>query len=152
MRGAIEEEQSGDLAGMVERQPLHGEGADIVADEARAFDAELVHQGRNVVGQDIGTGLIGRSRYRVTALAEAAKVRRDQPIAIGQALEHRLPHRPEFRPAMQQDQRRAVAALGDMGGEAAGLDKGVLEGRHGWTSVMPTRGHARGRKTKEECS
>jgi hypothetical protein len=37
---------------------------------------------------------------------------------------------------MQQDQRRAVAALGDMSGEAAGVDEGVLEGRHGWTPVI----------------
>ena len=58
MRGAVEEEQSGHLAGMVEREALHGEGADVVADEARAVDAELVHQGRDVVGQDVGTGLI----------------------------------------------------------------------------------------------
>jgi len=130
MRAAIEEEQSGDFVGMVERQPLHGVGADIVADEARAFDAEPVHQGGDVVGQDIGTGLIGWSRRRVAALAETAEIGRDQPVAIGQALEHRLPNRPEFGPAMQQDQRRAVAALGDMGGEATGLDEGVLEGWH----------------------
>ena len=58
MRGAVEEEQSGHLAGMVERQPLHDEGADIVADEAGAFDAERLHQRRDVVGQDVGTGLV----------------------------------------------------------------------------------------------
>ena len=39
--------------GMVERQPLHGEGADIVADEARAVDAERVHQRGDVVGEDV---------------------------------------------------------------------------------------------------
>ena len=115
---------------MVERQPLHDEGADIVADEARAGDAEPVHQRRNVGGEDIGAGLVGRSSRRVAALAEAAEVGRDQPVAIGQALEHRLPHRPEFGPAMQQDERRTVAALGDVRCEATGVDEGVLEGRH----------------------
>ncbi len=116
---------------MVERQPLHGKGADIVADEARAGDAEPIHQRRDVGGQDIGTGLIGGPGHGIAALAEATEVGRDQPVAIGQALEHRLPHCPEFRPAMQQDQRRAIAALGDVRGEAVGLDEGVLEGRHG---------------------
>src|SRR5260370_40119193 len=48
----------------------------------------------------------------------------------------RLPHRPEFGPAMQQDQRRAVAALGDMGGEATGFDEGVLEGWHDGTLML----------------
>jgi hypothetical protein len=32
---------------------------------------------------------------------------------------------------MQQDERRAIAALGDVRGEAAGLDEGVLGGWHG---------------------
>jgi hypothetical protein len=37
---------------------------------------------------------------------------------------------------MQQDQRRAIAALGNMGGEATGVDEGVLEGWYDGTLML----------------
>ena len=134
MRAAIEEEQPGHLAGMVERQPLHDVGADIVADEARTVDAKRVQQSCDVVGEDVRPRLVRPTGRRIAAFAEAAEVGRDQPVAVGQTLEHRLPRRPEFGPAVQQDQRRAIAALCEVGGETACLDEGVFEGWHGYST------------------
>jgi len=49
VRSAVEEEQPGHPIGVIQGEALHGEGADIVPDETGLGDAELVHQGRDVV-------------------------------------------------------------------------------------------------------
>ena len=64
--GAVEEEQPrpgrDDCA-----KALHDEGADVVADEACSGDAELVHQGSDIVGQHIGANLVGASGVHLVA-------------------------------------------------------------------------------------
>src|ERR1700742_3849974 len=45
----------------------------------------------------------------LVAVAETAEIRRDQREAGGEPRHHRLPGQPEFRPAMQQQQRLALA-------------------------------------------
>ena len=116
---------------MVDRQPLHGVGADIVANETGPLDAERLHDGVDVGRQHVRSRPVVAAGQGIAALAEAAEIGRDQPVAVGQPLEHRLPGRPELRPAVQQQERRALAALGDMGPEAAGLDEAVLDRWHG---------------------
>ncbi len=65
----------------------------------------------------------------LVAVAEAAQVRRDQIIMAGEPCHHRLPGQPEFRPAVEQQQRAAVAGAGDVEGGAVGLDREMLHGR-----------------------
>ena len=131
VRRAIEEEKAGHPGGMVQRQPLHDERADIVADDAGALDPQRLHERGDIVGQHAGTGLVRPSGVRIAALAEAAEVRRDQPPPSGQPFEHRLPRRPEFRPSVQQQEGRAASGLGDVGLESADIDEAVFDLGHG---------------------
>ena len=93
-----------------------------MADDADLAEAERIEQ-----RQHIGGMLVGAERpVGLVAVAEAAQVRREQGEAIGKPRHHRLPGEREFRPAMQQQQRRPCAGARDMERGAIGLDGQVL--------------------------
>lgn len=141
VRAAVEEEEAGDAVGMAKRQPLHDIGPDIVADEAGPGDAEAIEQGRDIVGQNVRPRLVRRTRDRVAAFAEAAEVGSDQAPSVGQSVEHGFPGRPEFRPTVQQQKRRAAAGFRHVSGETACFDEAVLYCRH--NEDTPGRGRKR---------
>ena len=58
----------------------------------------------------------------LVAVAEAAQVRRDQRVAVGEPRHDRLPGQPELRPAVQQQQRPPRASPGHMERGAIGLN------------------------------
>ncbi len=92
-----------------------------------ADDADLAKAERIEQRQHIGGMLIGTERPNgLVAVAEAAQVRREQGEAIGKPRHHRLPGEPEFRPAMQQQQRRPRAGARDMERGTVRLDCQVL--------------------------
>src|SRR5262249_2338323 len=93
---------------------LHHIGADVVTDETAAIDVHGVQQSDDILGQTGGVDGVRRLRVRVLALSESSKVRRYQPVAVSEPREDRLPCRPEFGPAVQQQQRRANACLRDV--------------------------------------
>ena len=92
------------MRGRVAGERLHQRAADVVADDAGLFEIERIHQ-RYHVG---GLLLRAERAIRLVAVAEAAQVRRVQREAVGEARHHRLPGEPEFRPAVQQQERPAL--------------------------------------------
>ena len=66
--GAVEEEQCGDPFGVQAGEALHGVGADVMGNEAGAFDLQGVHQGNEIGRDDIGRPR--RKSQRSGAMAE----------------------------------------------------------------------------------
>ena len=110
--------RSGACAG----ERLHQRAADVMADDAGLLEAERIHQ-RQHVG-----GLLVRAEQavRLVAVAKAAQVRGIKREAIGEPRHHRLPGQPEFRPAVQQQQRPALPGRCDMERRAIGLNRQML--------------------------
>ena len=93
-----------------------------MADDAGLLEVERIHQRQHVGGM-----LVGAERtVRLVAVAEAAQVRREQCVTIGKPRHHRLPAQPEFRPAMQQQQRRSRTGPRHMEAGAVGADFQML--------------------------
>ena len=87
--------------------------------------AERVHQ-----CQHVGGLLVGSERPRgFVAVAETAQIGRIEREAIGEPRHHRLPGQPEFRPAMQQQQRPPGTQANDMKGGAIGPNRQMLHFR-----------------------
>ena len=93
-----------------------------MADDANLAEAERVEQRHHISGM-----LVGAERpVGLVAVAEAAQVRREQGVTIGEPRHHRLPGEPELGPAMQQQQRRPCPDARDMERGAISLDGQVL--------------------------
>ena len=84
--------------------------------------------------QHVGGLLVGAEQpLGLVAVAEAAQVGRIQREAIGKPRHDRLPGQPEFRPAMQQQQRPPGADAGHMKRRAIGLNRQML---HFWLPFL----------------
>ncbi len=105
--GAIEEEQSPKPVRRPAGHRLRRIGADIMRDDPEALQTQRIGERQHVRRVDVGTGLIGGAGRGLLAVAEAAQVRRDHVEVTGEIGDHFPPCIPEFRPAMQQQQRRS---------------------------------------------
>ena len=106
----VEEDQPGKPARSFARERLHDRAAHIMADHAGAFNAEHFQQSQHVCRVIVGAERTGR----FFAFPKAAKIRSDEREAIGEPQHDRLPGEPEFRPPMQQQERRAFARPRDV--------------------------------------
>jgi hypothetical protein len=120
----IEEKKPDEAFWSLAGQRLHCRATDIMTHHPDPLDANGVeesdHVGCMAVGPERTLGFI--------AVAETAEIRRDERIAIGKAMDQRFPGEPEFRPTMQQEQRRTAAGTRDMKGGAVRLDGQMLDG------------------------
>jgi hypothetical protein len=82
---------------------------------------------RQVGGVLVGGHFVGIAGGGFVGGAEAAQVRGDQAESVRQARHDLGPGEPEVRPAMQEQERRAGAAFGDVDGDAVGLDEAGLD-------------------------
>ena len=128
------------LYGVARRQ----RAAHRVPDERRPVLAGLPEQSaeplREHVRGQVGHGL---------GLAEAGNVRNHDAVALGEPLDHRCPVRtPGLDGAMQQDQRRAVAAF-EHHGRHPGQPQPALSHRQAVEHPVPCRAHHPIDRTKE---
>src|ERR1700682_504677 len=71
--------------------------------------------------------LVGAERsIGLVAVAEAAQVRREQGVALGEPRHDRLPGQPVFGPTMQQQERGPLAGARDMEGRAVSPNRQML--------------------------
>jgi hypothetical protein len=109
-----------DLAGVLRRIGVGHHQPDIVADQPDAAVFEIFHQRVDVPRhRRLGVTIRGRC-----AFAEAAQVRRDHGMLVGQFRDHSQPHVAGFGIAMQQHQR--VALAGDQIMQFDAVDLGEL--------------------------
>ena len=113
-----EEEQAGEARRRGAGHRLKHAAADVVRDDADAVHPQSREQCVHVGGV---LGIAPRGA-RLVAVAEAAQVRRDQRVACFEPAHHRLPGKPEFRPAVEEEKRRPAAVARDMESGAVGLD------------------------------
>ncbi len=93
-----------------------------MADDTGLFQIERIHE-----RQHVGCMLVGAERSSgLVAVAEAAQVRREQGVALGEPRHDRLPGQPVFRPAMQQQDGGPLAGARDMEGRAVGPNRQML--------------------------
>ena len=104
--------------------------APVVADHVRRLDAELVQQ-RADVADDVPQP-VGADLGRVLRAPETAHVRRDDPVTAGRQDRDLMPPQPgRIRPAVQQQDRVAVAVILDVQGDAVRLDDpAIVWARH----------------------
>jgi hypothetical protein len=95
-----------------------------MAHDTNPVDAECIeepeHVGRMVVRTEKAHWLV--------AIAETAEIRRDEGVAIGEALHQGFPGEPEFWPTMEENKHRTAAGTRYMKRCPVGLDGQMLHG------------------------
>ena len=112
-----------------------GEAAPVVPDHVDALDPERVEQGDLIRGE--GERVIALARR--VGPAEAAKVGGDQAVAVAQPPDHAAPHPVVLGPAVEEEDRAALARLGVVDPEPAGDDVAVLGALDGGGSLGDAR-------------
>lgn len=118
----VEEGESAGGPGVVGGEGVGDHRADVVARDVGPFQAEVGEQGPDVGGHR----LLVVSALRLGGAAHAAQVHGDHPVAAGQGGHHLVPLPPGLRPAAEQDERLAAAALHVV--QAGAVDLGVVAG------------------------
>jgi hypothetical protein len=100
-----------------------------VAAEDRLLDAQVIEEANHVAGEMLD--VVVRDRGGPPGEAVAALVRRDHPAAgIGQGLDLVAPRERQFREAVAQDDRHALARTRLIVGQLDPVDLGPLHRRH----------------------
>ena len=111
---------------MIERQAVGDSPATVVAGDEEAFEAELLHDGNLVTGhRALGIRLVVGGGRRLGAVAVAAQVGDHHAEVLRQARRHQVPHHLGLRKAMQQQERRTVAAMSNVDDRLSGVDPGL---------------------------
>src|SRR6185437_9647931 len=134
----VEEEQAAQTFAMLPREALCNVRPDIMRDDAGFGDAERVHERQNICGMDIRRRLCRKLQRRLLAVAEAAQVWRDHVEVARQIGNAFAPDQPEFRPAVQQEQRRTSPFAHIVDADAVRLHEARCELRHGSEPLSPT--------------
>ncbi len=117
------------------------EAAPVVAGDDALLLAEGIEQTGDV-GGDVLAAVVGGVRGRV-GVAIAAHVGSDGAIArIGEGRELVPPRIPELGEAVDHDDGKAFARLGDMHRDAVGLDLVVLDSSGHWCAPSRSEAHA----------
>ena len=118
-RQDIEHRQPRQPAGMIERQAVGDAAAAIMAGERKMHVAELLHRlDDGLRHRALGIGRVILVALRHIRPAVTRQVGDDQREAVGELRRDAVPHHMRFGKAVQQQQRRALAA--DAGKDAAG--------------------------------
>jgi hypothetical protein len=99
-----------------------------VADDREAGEAEVLHHPDHVRGHRAlrVRRVVGRARRRA-ARAIAAQVRADDAEPVGERRGHAVPHELRLGEAVEQEDRRPVAAAPSRDGRLARIDERALE-------------------------
>jgi hypothetical protein len=113
---------------VIERQAIGHAPAPVVPDDREAGDAEVLHDPDHVRGHRAlrVRRVVGRARRR-PARAIAAQVRADDAEPVGERRGHAVPHELRLGEAVEQEDRRALAAAPDGDGRLARIDERTLE-------------------------
>jgi hypothetical protein len=113
-----------DATGVVSGQRVPDEHAGVHADHGESLMTERVHQPDEVVGERAGVVAV----LRLVGEADAALVDGDDLEVAGQRRHDQTPVVPTARPAVDQQQRRAVAADHGVQAHVAGVYEAAREG------------------------
>ena len=104
--GHVQDDQFADGFGVRGGDGIGGGTAPVMPDQMKRVDAEmLVYQPPDVVADGLLVVAVGGAG----AVAEAAQIRRDHVVVLGQLRDDMAPFVPGLRPAMQQHDRKALA-------------------------------------------
>jgi hypothetical protein len=101
---AVHEDEGADALRVLEREVEADPPAERVPHERGAPDPQMVEERAQIL--DVGEGTAWKRR-----LAEPAEIGADDPVALGERLELLVPEAPVADPRVDEDDRRAVAAL-----------------------------------------
>ena len=99
------------LSGMIERHAVRDAPAAIVADDRKPVEAEMLHH-FDLVERHRALRVVGMilAVRRLAAVAVAAQVRRDDRVLLREFRRDEPPRDVRLRRAVQQQQRRTLAA------------------------------------------
>ena len=86
------------------------------------------------------------------APAETAQVRADHPAFVGQRRNHLAPGPPVLRPAVEQEDRRALPRFGDVQSRAGDLDVAMSHTVELWRRSVHRQQSTAGKSTHRACS
>jgi len=122
-------------------------GAAVVAHDVEAIEAQRRHHLDLVLGGGALAVVAEVVGSRLAAVAVAAQVGCHHRVVRGQRGRHHVPHHVALRVAVEQQERRALAALHQIDGGGRGLDLRLREavehgwlGRRGWVGRVPRIG------------
>ena len=122
-RQDIEHRKPRQPAGMIERQPIGDAAAAIVAGERKMHMAELLHRlDHGLRHRALGVGRVIAVALRHVRPAIARQVGDDQREAVGELRRDAVPHHMGLGKAVQQQQRRPLAADAGENASRAGVD------------------------------
>ena len=132
-RRDVQRDEALDALGVGECEEKPHVPAPVVAHEGHPVEVERVEQRAQVVGEPgLVVAVVGHG-----GPAHPAQVGHDDAMALGERRDEVAPAPAVLRPAVDEDDRRAVARLGDVDVEVAGADRPLTgAGQRGW-------GHAR---------
>ena len=108
-------------------------GAAVVADDVEAIEAQRRHHLDLIPRRGALAMLVEVVGGRLAAVAVAAQVRHHHRVVRGKRRRHLVPHHVGLRVAVEQEERRALAALHQIYGGGRGLDPGLGEVvEHAW--------------------
>jgi hypothetical protein len=114
-RDDVEHREVRDLVRMIEREPLADAAAAIVADDGKSREAVVVHH-LDHVDCHRALGVVGMIRRvgRLAAVAISAQVRHHDRVILREIWRDLVPRHMGLRRAVNQQQRRTVAAAHDV--------------------------------------
>ncbi len=104
--GGIEDRKTGDGAAMRAGEGQRHHGPDVVPAHGVMLEPERLHDAVNVGSQ----GRLVIAALRAIRMACATKVEGDDGMGLGQSGHYPAPFPPSLREAVDQDQRRSLAA------------------------------------------
>jgi hypothetical protein len=127
-RDDVQHRQLEHALGVIERHAVGAAPAAIVPGHAEALEAELPHDREAVARhRPLGVGLVIGRRRRLRALPVAAQVDGDDGEVLREPRRHPVPRHVRLRVAVQEQERRAVAAVPHPNDGLAGSDGRELE-------------------------
>ena len=121
-RDDVEHRRLCDLVGVVQRHAMHHAAAAVVADGRELVEPEVLHHFDLILGHGaLGVAGMVLAAGRLAAVAVAPEVRRHHGIVLGQLRSHERPGDVRLRIAVQQQDRRTLAANHPIDLRARGL-------------------------------
>ena len=108
-------------------------GAAVVAHDVEAMETQRGHHLDLIPRRGALAMLVEVVGCRLAAVAVAAQVRHHHRVVRGKRRRHLVPHHVGLRVAVEQEERRALAAFHQIDGGGRGLDPGLGEAfEHAW--------------------
>jgi hypothetical protein len=136
----VEREEALDSVGRAQAEPEPRLQAPVVADQEHPRQLEGIEQGQHIASQAL-VAVVAGGRL---GPPEFPQIGADDAVALGEARNDVAPRIPVFRPAMEENERRALLSRpSNVHAQTGGLDDLVIDSRNSRRVIQHDRGELR---------